>query len=212
MKLLQKILEDPGSRPFALWQALQPTSDLKRDGDQLRVDIPAGTMLQRRWTRVVPQEQAVEGEDAADSPASAPLALSSTDTSPSATQPLDFQCKRCSNVGPEAAARAFVQGPTPLTVVLCENRLQPSDYATVLTHELVHVYDVTQLRLNLRDCESLAYSEVRAAAQAECVNNPHPEDCWKRTARRATQNLFPYQGASCVHRVWKQAVADARPG
>jgi Peptidase M76 family len=38
----------------------------------------------------------------------------------------------------------------------------------ILSHELSHVYDVRKLLLDLRDCENLAYSEVRAARIAEC--------------------------------------------
>jgi Peptidase M76 family len=130
------------------------------------------------------------------------------------TEWLQVSCKKCSDTGPEAGARAYIMGPTPLSMVVCTNRLlsSPSDddenlakqqvassllfskttsklvaesqdqqnqqksqrdeqlreMEEILTHELVHVYDVRKLQLDLRDCENLAYSEVRAAREAEC--------------------------------------------
>jgi hypothetical protein len=38
----------------------------------------------------------------------------------------------------------------------------------IITHELIHIYDVRQLQLNLIHCNDLAYSEIRAAREAEC--------------------------------------------
>jgi hypothetical protein len=34
----------------------------------------------------------------------------------------------------------------------------------------VHIYDVHVRQMDLRDCKQLAYSEVRAAREAECGN------------------------------------------
>jgi hypothetical protein len=83
---------------------------------------------------------------------------------------IELKCRRCETSGPEAGARAFLMGPQPLSIVLCHNRID-SDRAEVeeiLTHELVHLYDVQTLQLDLSDCETVAYSEVRAAREAEC--------------------------------------------
>jgi len=91
------------------------------------------------------------------------------------TNPLtiELKCRRCETSGPEAGARAFLMGPQPLSIVLCHNRID-SDTAEVeeiLTHELVHLYDVQTLQLDLSDCETVAYSEVRAAREAECYRS-----------------------------------------
>ena len=131
---------------------------------------------------------------------------------------MQIVCKPCSNRGPEAGARAFVMGPTPLSMVVCTNRLQGRTTAArraemeeILTHEFMHVYDVRQYQLDLRACENLAYSEVRAARQAECVNSWTPQSCTRVKAQTATQNLFPTTGAWCMRQVWERAYKDTRP-
>jgi Peptidase M76 family len=42
-----------------------------------------------------------------------------------------------------------------------------------LTHEFIHIYDVRSLHLNLLQCKDLAYSEIRAAREAECASLYH---------------------------------------
>ena len=101
----------------------------------------------------------------------------------------------------------------------------------ILTHELVHVHDVRQLQLDLRNCESLAYSEVRAARDAECrhYSDQAPVPAWytlgggfgsrtrrscaSQTALAATSNLFPSRGMAqqCVDKVFERAFGDVRP-
>jgi hypothetical protein len=106
-------------------------------------------------------------------------------------------------------------------MVVCTNRLQHSvtssrsaalaEMMDILTHELVHVYDVRQLQLNLRDCENLAYSEVRAAREAECLGAWSQSSCTRVTAQRATQNLFPWGARQCIRKVFDRAYEDTRP-
>ena len=68
-------------------------------------------------------------------------------------------------------------------------------------------------RLDLRSCENLAYSEVRAARDAEC------KDAWlagryciPNKAFMATSNLFPPDEArECLARVYDDAMADRSP-
>jgi hypothetical protein len=106
-------------------------------------------------------------------------------------------------------------GPTPLSIVACTNRLTPNhkdEMAEVLTHELLHAYDVKRLQLDFTDCESMAYSEVRAAREAECANwNMMKEYCVNQKAIAATHNLFPATGRNCVRQVFSAAYADKRP-
>ena len=202
---------------------------------------------------------------------------------------MNMSCQICPTTGPQGQARAYVNGPQPLEVVICANRLRqrlptsvlerveqeqqqqqqqqqqarqaqaqaqqqqvqqqaqqspaPSPQSPpvvsssplaaaavaemdeIVTHELVHIFDVRHLQLDLRDCETLAYSEVRAAREAECRlptkhthnnhNNPpnnkwsywlDPESwasvqqrqtewCVQERALCATQNLFPVRQA-----------------
>ncbi len=85
---------------------------------------------------------------------------------------ITIECSPCgSDTRAEACARAYVRGPDPLGIVLCSNRLSSQrEIEEVLVHELVHIYDVHVRQMDLRDCKQLAYSEVRAAREAECGN------------------------------------------
>lgn len=132
---------------------------------------------------------------------------------------MHIQCKRCSDLGVEGNARAFVMGPAQYSIVVCSNRVPSAeDMQQVLTHELVHIYDANRLQLDLRKCSALAYSEVRAAREAECAvmvdddgKNARFKDCARITATHATMNLFPWRGRSCVTSVLDEAFSDQRP-
>ena len=100
--------------------------------------------------------------------------------------------------------------------MVCSNRVSlqnTQEIEEVLVHELVHAYDVKVQKLNLKLCETLAYSEVRAAAQAECHNSWLPSSyCVQNKATAATGNLFPmFQARKCVNAVYGTAVNDTRP-
>jgi hypothetical protein len=81
----------------------------------------------------------------------------------------------------------------------------------VLLHELMHVYDVKKLNLDLRDCVNLAYSEIRAAREAECHDSWMQPYCVKQKALQATSNLFPQQAGSCISQAYQKAINDLRP-
>ena len=128
---------------------------------------------------------------------------------------VSIACQQCSNTGPEGGARAYVRGPNPLSIVLCSNRLHsPAEVQEVLVHELIHVYDMRR-GLDFHDCHQLAYSEVRAARDAECrssLNRFTLSYCVKERAGHATNNMFPHQeGGHCVGRVLEAALADRSP-
>ena len=128
--------------------------------------------------------------------------------------PLQFRCKRCSSVGPEGNARAFVMGPDEYSIVVCDRRVNTQEaMEQVVTHELMHMYDVHRLQLDLRNCSALAYTEVRAAREAECCGSQahQARECVRSTATHATMNLFPWRGRGCVNSVLEQAMADERP-
>jgi hypothetical protein len=134
---------------------------------------------------------------------------------------LKIECRPCSTQGAEGGARAFVMGPTPLSIVLCSNRLgsggsdaaDKAEMEQVLLHELIHVFDVKQLKLDLRDCVNLAYSEIRAAKFAECHESYSWTQplCVRLKAMQATHNLFPKQAESCVSQAYPKAMQDLRP-
>lgn len=108
-----------------------------------------------------------------------------------------------------------MRGPIPLSIILCSNRLSSqSEISEVLVHELVHVYDVFIRNMDLRQCHSLAYSEVRAARDAECDNsltNFTKGLCAKEKASVATKNMFPEDGRGCVCDVFDKAMSDLAP-
>ena len=112
-------------------------------------------------------------------------------------------------------ARAYVRGPIPLSIILCSNRLSSqSEISEVLIHELTHVYDVFIRNMDLRQCHSLAYSEVRAARDAECHNSLTTftrNICSKDKASVATKNMFPEEGRRCVCDVFDDAITDMAP-
>ncbi|KAL3777196.1 hypothetical protein ACHAWO_013077 [Cyclotella atomus] len=129
---------------------------------------------------------------------------------------ITIECMKCgSDTRAEAGARAYVRGPIPLSIILCSNRLSShSEISEVLVHELVHVYDVFIRNMDLRQCHSLAYSEVRAARDAECDNsltNFTKGICAKDKATVATKNMFPEEGRGCVCDVFEKAVSDLAP-
>lgn len=237
IKLLQEILSHSDSRPLRLLESLSGgTSQLHWQSTAQGVQValpPPNVDPPRRWTRLAvnqyatnndndgtPNQQPNQPTNNVPPVADSTFALASSPTTKSTTAPtwLQIRCKHCSQKGPEGGARAFVMGPTPLSVVICQNRLYANtpqglvdEMQEILTHELMHVYDVQQLRLDLRDCESLAYSEIRAARHAECYKSNNHSVCTQQKALTATLNLFPKQARDCVKKVFEQAFADTRP-
>jgi hypothetical protein len=64
-----------------------------------------------------------------------------------------------------------------------------------------------------RDCVQLAYSEVRAAREAECFSSTRffKAVCVKDRATIATKNMFPSKGQECVRQVFEDAMKDHTP-
>lgn len=129
---------------------------------------------------------------------------------------IKIRCRPCNDFGQEKDVRAMIMGPTPLSIVACTNRLQLKDkqeLEEVLTHELVHAYDVQQLQLDFMDCESVAYSEIRAAREAECYTSWDfmKGICIKQKATAATNIMFPRRGEECIKKVFETSMKDNRP-
>lgn len=127
-----------------------------------------------------------------------------------------IECQQCgSDTRAEAGARAYVKGPDPLSIILCSNRLASQrEVNEVLTHELIHIYDIQQKHMDLTNCQQLAYSEIRAAREAECGNSltkSLQRICSKDKATVATKNMFPEEGRGCVCSVFDEAVNDYMP-
>ena len=149
--------------------------------------------------------------------------IQSKSTSTSKSSPgikLQISCQPCGTTGAEGGARAYVKGPSPLSIVLCSNRLNlstPSETEEVLVHELIHVYDVHHRKWDLTNCHTLAKSEVRAAREAECGAGTGAnvgflkKYCVKDKARVATRNMFPDLGDRCVGEVFEEAFRDRAP-
>eukprot|EP00977_Amphora_coffeiformis_P007547 scaffold1663_cov171-Amphora_coffeaeformis.AAC.2 len=243
VKMLREILTSPTPpyntpRPRKILDALATRFVWRPTSDGLEVQIPSAvTLPQRRWSRLHPPDHVEEQEQQQESlpAASLPVMWQATSAARQAEEPqsttastaddtnnpyewMQIICKPCANQGPEAGARAFVMGPTPLSMVVCTNRLQGTtadsrraEMEEILTHEFMHVYDVRQMQLDLRDCENLAYSEIRAARQAECHGSWAPQACTRVKAKTATQNLFPTMGGVCIKQVWEKAYKDTRP-
>lgn len=144
--------------------------------------------------------------------------------------PIDVLCKVCSTAA-EENARAYLASD-PLSIVLCSNRLRTKQaIEEALTHELVHAVDYVLERYDFSTCKGLAFSEVRAARDAECNRRFYfdfsKKRCIRQTAVDSTkvcrtvlvdviisdllQNLFPYDGADCVNKVFEDAMKDMFP-
>lgn len=188
----------------------------KRDG--VVVYFPVETTqpsLLRRWTEFNDDTASIDQAVRPIATSVSDATLSKTPTNSDNPLAIELKCRKCSDQGPEAGARAFLLGPTPLSVVICHNRIHPEAdvYSEVLTHELIHIYDVQNLKLDLTRCENLAYSEIRAAKAAECRNtwSQLQSFCVKQKAICATNNLFPSQGRDCVQKVFSRAFEDNQP-
>lgn len=221
------------SAPLTLLKAIagiknreQLKVEMVEDGVKLHLPVEA-TVPEKllSWTQWVTPVSKLDGEKSND-PSSItefrlPLALSVNDDAAmnrGLADPLtiELKCRKCASTGPEAGARAFLMGPQPLSVIVCYNRVhsERAEVEEILTHELVHLYDLQTLKLDLQECENLAYSEVRAAKAAECRDSWHPHlqsYCVRQKAICATNNLFPVEGRSCIQRVFQHAFADNRP-
>lgn len=176
----------------------------------------ATTTLRNRLTKAA--SQLVEGiRHSADEIINNDSVLS---TSPNEEKPtlttIAIECEQCgSETRAEAGARAYVKGPDPLSIVLCSNRLSSQrEVDEVLTHELIHIYDIKKKKMDLTDCKQLAYSEIRAAREAECSNSltlNMQKICSKDKATVATKNMFPDEGRGCVCSVFDEALNDRMP-
>ena len=127
----------------------------------------------------------------------------------------NIACKTCTNNGVEGKARAFITAD-PNQIILCANRLASEKaIKESLIHEAVHAYDYSQKRCDFYSCEGLAYTEVRAAREAECSRyfpfEWFKEYCIKSRAANSTSNLFPNGARKCVDTVYKEAVSDLHP-
>lgn len=197
-----RILESMGGSRQPTQQQAQENHH--RNGVRVQVPKPPHGAAKRRWTDIPRRRQQQQA-----------LATSAS-TKTVDYEPLKIECRPCANSGPESGARAFVMGPTPLSIVLCSNRLSfenTEEMEQVLVHELMHVYDVRVNQLDLRACENLAYSEVRAAREAECAHAWLAGSiCIPHKALSATANLFPpEQAKACIQRVMKHAMQDSAP-
>ncbi|KAL7475385.1 hypothetical protein ACHAW6_001302 [Cyclotella cf. meneghiniana] len=178
---------------------------------------PSPVSLQRRLTDAA--SRVVGGGTAAVLTTSP--ALESTRSSPlnhalHIPTAVTIECQTCGfDTRAEAGARAYVRGPDPLGIVLCSNRLATQgEVDEVLIHELIHVYDIVAQNMDLRRCRSLAYSEVRAARDAECsasLTSFTRNMCAKEKATLATKNMFPEEGRGCVCDVFEEAIRDVAP-
>ena len=218
----------------------QEPIEVENTDDGIRITLPVTATLPavlRRWNSIAQKstttEDSREEMNMLDDESSATHGLHALATSPTAaaaTSPVssstdldgekkltvEVKCRPCASSGPEGGARAFLMGPAPLSIVLCQNRIQATRHEVeeILTHELVHLYDVQNLKLDLQQCENLAYSEVRAAKAAECRDTWSQymkSFCVKQKAICATNNLFPTEGRKCIQKVFHHAFEDNRP-
>lgn len=144
---------------------------------------------------------------------------------------LKISCIDCSKRG--IKARGFLE-VDPMAIKICADRIQPTEVQMLVNHELVHAYDYSLGRCDFSTGQGLAYSEVRAAREAECsgwfLHDYFRMRCIKDHATRSTEKIFssstttsgssPGTGvppsammsaASCVDEVYESAMKDLEP-
>ena len=122
-------------------------------------------------------------------------------------------CRPC----PETDSNAFTQ-INPLEITICSNRVSTSsDVGAFLLHELVHAYDYVSTKCRFDTCSGLAYSEIRAAREGECMQKSsyfqwQRDLCIRRHAINSTKSFFSDKEArACVDQVFDAAVLDMDP-
>lgn len=128
---------------------------------------------------------------------------------------INIKCNICKPNGIEGNARAYL-ADDPLEITICSNRVQNrSDIEEALTHELIHAFDYSNKRYDLRSCEGLASSEIRANKFAECKDIIFPSifknACAGINGSRCTANIFPTTGWMCTANVYNHAIYDDAP-
>ena len=134
---------------------------------------------------------------------------------------LKMSCIDCSKRG--IKAKGFLE-VDPMAIKICADRIQLKDVKMLVDHELVHAFDYSLQRCDFSTCPGLAYTEVRAAREAECsgwfLHDFFRARCIKEHATRSTQSIFPDsaaqgqgQGAAarCVEEVYESAMRDLEP-
>jgi hypothetical protein len=125
-----------------------------------------------------------------------------------------MSCIDCSKRG--VKAKGFLE-VNPMAIKICADRIQLKDVQMLVDHELVHAFDYSLGRCDFSTCQGLAFSEVRAAREAECsgwfLHDFFRASCIKDHATRSTASIFPEPGvaASCVEEVYSSAMQDLEP-
>lgn len=130
-----------------------------------------------------------------------------------------ISCQDCTKSSNDinSTSRAVIRDSFPLEIVLCCDRLSTGKIEEVLIHELIHAYDYSKNRCNFSTCTGLAYSEIRAAREAECRGGFYPflfmrDICVREKAIKSTANLFSKSEATtCVNAVFSEAMSDLEP-
>ncbi|XP_057312834.1 mitochondrial inner membrane protease ATP23 homolog isoform X1 [Hydractinia symbiolongicarpus] len=114
--------------------------------------------------------------------------------------------------------------PDAKEVILCENNLSSQEqYNTILTHELVHAYDVCRVKYDTNNLRHLACSEIRAAnLSGDCSfwkEKPtsvkaHYQTCVKRKAVESIlcmKNISRGKAEQIVDSVFTECFKDTAP-
>lgn len=124
--------------------------------------------------------------------------------------PLWVHCEESSYLPENVTCRAFFTGDRhdsdPKTrapsevVLLCDRLTSESEVREAFTHELVHAFDHTVLKMDLGNLNDLACSELKAASLAECestfayvpefLRRRIHESCAIETATRSVNSVF----------------------
>mmetsp|Transcript_1049 Transcript_1049/g.2210 ORF Transcript_1049/g.2210 Transcript_1049/m.2210 type:complete len:174 (-) Transcript_1049:24-545(-) len=124
----------------------------------------------------------------------------------------NISCIDCSKRG--IKARGFLERD-PMAVKLCADRIQLKDVKVLVDHEIVHAYDYSLGRCDFSTGKGLAYSEVRAAREAECsgwfLHDYFRVSCIKDQATRSTEKIFSSGAEGFVNEVFDSAMRDLEP-
>ncbi|XP_060065607.1 mitochondrial inner membrane protease ATP23 homolog [Ylistrum balloti] len=112
-------------------------------------------------------------------------------------------------------------------VVFCQNKVKSNGYCPILGHELIHAFDDCRAKIDYKNIDHIACSEIRAANLTQCdffhglmcgVVTPGLDNSQKDCVRghamfslMMSRNLSQEKALEAIDRVWDRCYNDLEP-
>lgn len=153
--------------------------------------------------------------------------LNSLDRNGCPVDPFDMiQCRMCDK-GVNLSGAMYKDDDGSFKVAMCENNLRDQKhFNTVLTHELIHVFDFCRAHVDMDNCRHHACTEIRAAnLSGDCLwtaelkrgkfasSTDHHNTCVRRRATISVEHnpSCTGRGARYVDNVFDRCLRDHEP-